>query len=100
MMNTMMVVTVVSFLLGQVTFLTSPITSRTYWAGFIVAIGLSCFLLRLNRAEARSLIPARFVVTVPQHPPGRLSCCPASTEERRGGKECVSTGRSRWLPYI
>src|SRR3546814_1985304 len=58
MMNTMMVVTVVSFLVGQVTFLTSPITSRTYWAGLIVAIGLNCFLLRLNRAEARSLISA------------------------------------------
>src|SRR3546814_8417933 len=88
MMNTMMVVTVVSFLLGQVTFLTSPITSRTYWAGFIVAIGLSCLLLRLNRAEARSLIPARFVVTVPQHPPGRLSCCPAA------GTPAAYAGRS------
>src|SRR3546814_20271832 len=22
-----------------------------------------------------------------------------SSEERRGGKECVSTGRSRWSPY-
>src|SRR3546814_6471756 len=58
MRNTMLVVTVVSFLVGQVTFLTSPITSRTYWAGLIVAIGLNCFLLRLNRAEARSLISA------------------------------------------
>src|SRR3546814_18977118 len=24
---------------------------------------------------------------------------PARSEERRGGNECVSTGRSRWSPY-
>src|SRR3546814_15033772 len=99
MMNPMMVVTVVSFLVGQVTFLTSPITSRTHWAGLIVAIGLNCFLLRLNRAEARSLISA--------HPrpksagPGKRGP-PAAwlrSEERRVGKECVSTCRSRWSPY-
>src|SRR3546814_20935985 len=58
MMNTQLVIIVFSFLVGQVTFLTSPITSRTYWAGLIVAIVLNCFLLRLNRAEARSLISA------------------------------------------
>src|SRR3546814_19923418 len=28
-----------------------------------------------------------------------LSRCPARSEERRVGKECVSTCRSRWSPY-
>src|SRR3546814_9678661 len=30
--------------------------------------------------------------------PGRLSCCSWRSEERRVGKECVSTCRSRWSP--
>src|SRR3546814_14311769 len=29
----------------------------------------------------------------------RLDLAPASTEERRVGKECVSTGKYRWSPY-
>src|SRR3546814_4244163 len=42
----------------------------------------------------------------PQRPHGvskARTCCPRSTkrrsEERRVGKECVSTCRSRWSPY-
>src|SRR3546814_11067161 len=27
------------------------------------------------------------------------ACCPGRSEERRVGKECVSTCRSRWSPY-
>src|SRR3546814_15606880 len=36
------------------------------------------------------------------HAPGRLGAgqlAPQSSEERRVGKECVSTCRSRWSPY-
>src|SRR3546814_17404683 len=29
----------------------------------------------------------------------QTKCRPARSEERRVGKECVSTGRSRWSPY-
>src|SRR3546814_13536963 len=29
-----------------------------------------------------------------------LRLAPARSEERRGGKECVSTCRSRWAPYL
>src|SRR3546814_10984356 len=34
-------------------------------------------------------------------PNGTICCCCKHhrSEERRVGKECVSTGRSRWLPY-
>src|SRR3546814_14321062 len=38
---------------------------------------------------------AAFIATVPQ---GRVGSCERS-EERRVGKECVSTCRSRWSPY-
>src|SRR3546814_17051175 len=30
---------------------------------------------------------------------GKPDARPVRSEERRVGKECVSTGRSRWLPY-
>src|SRR3546814_19679968 len=29
----------------------------------------------------------------------RFASCGGGSEERRGGKACVSTGRSRWWPY-
>src|SRR3546814_1108178 len=32
-------------------------------------------------------------------PPNPIKCCAARSEERRVGKECVSTCRSRWSPY-
>src|SRR3546814_18788878 len=45
-----------------------------------------------RRNPSRTLSPRR-----PPRPADR-SDERASTEERRGGKECVRTGRSRWLP--
>src|SRR3546814_16558785 len=44
--------------------------------------------------EARRLVPARKVVVL-----GDLEEAEPRSEERRGGKECVSTCRSRWAPY-
>src|SRR3546814_4723918 len=36
----------------------------------------------------------------PENPPDSRACAPAfRSEERRVGKECVSTCRSRWSPY-
>src|SRR3546814_7328329 len=34
-----------------------------------------------------------------RQPPSRMPGRPARSEERRVGKECVSTCRSRWSPY-
>src|SRR3546814_14043737 len=57
---------------------------RRYWTG--------------KRADAGvdPPVPMRML-----HPPKPLICKdrPARSEERRVGKECVSTCRSRWSPY-
>src|SRR3546814_18555045 len=39
------------------------------------------------------------VAIVGQQHPAHAECVEARSEERRVGKECVSTCRSRWSPY-
>src|SRR3546814_8303975 len=41
----------------------------------------------------------RFQATNPSPATSGRYACPPSSEERRVGKECVSTCRSRWSPY-
>src|SRR3546814_17109122 len=41
------------------------------------------------------LVDQRFQTLVAR----RIGACPERSEERRVGKECVSTCRSRWSPY-
>src|SRR3546814_16668082 len=52
----------------------------------------------LNRALARDAGQAR-KSRPPPPVPGWKRPPPARSEERRVGKECVSTCRSRWAPY-
>src|SRR3546814_6191639 len=58
--------------------------------------------------EAKALIAGLILHIVCQEPAGtrtlatlrdRLTLAPQRSEERRVGKECVSTCRSRWSPY-
>src|SRR3546814_20918780 len=46
----------------------------------------------LLRAAIEGLTAARENIEIPDYEPTR-------SEERRGGKECVSTCRTRWSPY-
>src|SRR3546814_17410032 len=51
----------------------------------------------INRMELNRIINDRLATDLPSH---RLSYPPlCRSEERRVGKECVSTCRSRWSPY-
>src|SRR3546814_19829683 len=57
---------------------------------------------RRTSASARSTSssPASSTYWSPQMSrPGVLTWSGSKSEERRGGKECVSTGRTRWSPY-
>src|SRR3546814_2768426 len=54
-----------------------------------------------TRACGRSTAPSCTATgcSGPCPAPGRRSPCVCRSEERRVGKECVSTCRSRWSPY-
>src|SRR3546814_13703789 len=77
-------------------------TSRLAIAGGLAAIlvvgGGGFFLGRTTApvppAPAPALVPAPAPVPVPETPKDL-----ERSEERRVGKECVSTCRSRWSPY-
>src|SRR3546814_14011187 len=51
-----------------------------------------------HRGDVHAL-KARQVASFCQHPPKNMTLADVRSEERRVGKECVSTGRSRWSPY-
>src|SRR3546814_6107520 len=53
---------------------------------------------RRHRGSARRAGPDRGLPARKRHP-RRLGAEPDRSEERRVGKECVSTCRSRWSPY-
>src|SRR3546814_17641027 len=82
----------------------SDLVQRAYTAG--EAIGEEVFLffralgldLRqfYGQTENSALAAAQPPGAVALHTVGRPF---PSSEERRGGEECVSTGRSRWSPY-
>src|SRR3546814_17148757 len=54
-----------------------------------------------NADAASTFYDARSDLEQPQAQGGKLRACQSSgrSEERRVGKECVSTCRSRWSPY-
>src|SRR3546814_20447834 len=51
--------------------------------------------ITLDGTLARGVTPKDVIL----HLIGRLGSAGGRSEERRGGKECVSTCRSRWWPY-
>src|SRR3546814_13086900 len=63
---------------------------------FLIGRGDAHFLRIMVANEAAHLFPER--VVVPRCCRIGHACIPRS-EERRVGKECVSTCRSRWSPY-
>src|SRR3546814_8467896 len=79
-----------------------PISHSATAAGgkFFLALGKSCPPLTAPLPEAISL-----KIQVSQRDAGRRRTCGGAqaqaprSEERRVGKECVSTCRSRWSPY-
>src|SRR3546814_20833665 len=73
----------------------------------VLAIGLNCALggkdMRPYIAELSKLADT-FISCYPNaglpNAFGEYDELPQSSEGRRGGKECVSTGRSRWSPEL
>src|SRR3546814_11631014 len=71
------------------------------WPAELVVVADAALLQQ--RAAALGL-PLRLTPFDPALPspasiPGELRLLPVRSEERRVGKECVSTCRSRWSPY-
>src|SRR3546814_13489414 len=66
---------------------------------------LGAIFLRLNRSATKGLLadtaPRSKVILSETYTMGRWGVTATATrsEERRVGKECVSTCRSRWSPY-
>src|SRR3546814_11545105 len=52
-----------------------------------------------RRADTIAAVIGRVADVTLRIIPGAVAHASLSSEERRVGKECVSTGRSRWLPY-
>src|SRR3546814_12063842 len=77
-------------------------------AGWTLAGGGDCVesFGRVLRLGIVSLVrPKQRHVSRAQRSAKRIHCCIhhvliARSEERRVGKECVSTGRTRWSPYL
>src|SRR3546814_2138638 len=63
---------------------TAPQMPALVGAAFLAFISLMLLSWAYARAEAQHLAPVEYT---------------ARSEERRVGKECVSTCRSRWSPY-
>src|SRR3546814_14387543 len=73
-------------------------------------INFVCRDVPLKVENSQSAFTSRYqageAITIPvAHHDGNYTAAEATmdrlrTEERRGGKECGSTGRSRWVPYI
>src|SRR3546814_2340206 len=63
--------------------------------GMVIDLG---FFERALKA-ARNELDHRFLDEVPDLGPATMENLSARSEERRVGKECVSTCRSRWSPY-
>src|SRR3546814_1650420 len=64
------------------------------WGYFSISASLSpSYLAQHRRIERLVDVSAR------QHESDALACHRLRSEERRVGKECVSTFRSRWSPY-
>src|SRR3546814_18426662 len=65
------------------------------------AYGITAALLA-GGAAATLALQQPVGAQAPQNQPGAISAAtprPGRSEERRVGKECVSTCRSRWMPY-
>src|SRR3546814_6581595 len=70
----------------------------------VLLLGLHRALLRWHRFEIKARASAEMMRTVAATLPDALVMLDADgrirrSEERRVGKECVSTCRSRWSPY-
>src|SRR3546814_19102933 len=60
----------------------------------------TCALPISGASHHKPVLRSKCVPLVAQAPPGRdLQTLHLRSEERRVGKECVSTCRSRWSPY-
>src|SRR3546814_14041465 len=57
------------------------------------------FNLRGVQKRKAGLASSKPAIRSPARPAGRVGPVGLRSEERRVGKECVSTGRSRWSPY-
>src|SRR3546814_15371491 len=55
--------------------------------------------LRTLSAEQAARVKDKMAAIVADHAPGTGATLAFRSEERRVGKECVSTCRSRWSPY-
>src|SRR3546814_13443782 len=65
------------------------------WSSDVCSSDLGC--CRWSRSSACSTSSVRTATSGPARRPSSSS--PRRSEERRVGKECVSTCRSRWSPY-
>src|SRR3546814_19202683 len=76
--------------------LKAPMTQKTRMEGAIIAGGIRRSMTKTRISGTLSTIsivlPMSMLATTPQKSRGR-------SEERRVGKECVRTCRSRWSPY-
>src|SRR3546814_9615001 len=77
-----------------------------YWRGslLVAAVFLPCLLFVLRRGKDLNALmlgedDAAFIGFDPDRLVFRLLILNTRSEERRVGKECVSTCRSRWSPY-
>src|SRR3546814_7335766 len=72
------------------------------WSSDVCSSDLKTALPVRSRTKIYAVIPASDNPRAPQRPGKKWKRSKATTqrsEERRVGKECVSTCRSRWSPY-
>src|SRR3546814_14565270 len=67
--------------------------------GWRVVLGLKCVDERTANPYAGEETKSRQCLARQTHDPRRFPAKAKRSEERRVGKECVSTCRSRWSPY-
>src|SRR3546814_20484935 len=79
-----------------------PLTASMFYLGAGAALGpTGAGLLQLDAVEDAAVLErvAEIAVIISLFTAGLKLRLPGRSEERRVGKECVSTCRSRWSPY-